>query len=73
MKAFYKNENVFSVPYIWDSLFLDYQINKSIYKGLNIHLGFNLIDWENANFDPYEISQNNFPKLLLVHKKVTFG
>ena len=38
---------------------LEFVINKFIYKGLNIHLGFNLIDWENANFDPYEISQNN--------------
>ena len=38
---------------------LEFVINKFIYIGLNIHLGFNLIDWENANFDPYEISQNN--------------
>ena len=33
--------------------------NKYIYKGLTIHLGVNYIDWNNGNFDPYSLSQNN--------------
>ena len=32
MKAFFKNEKVFCVPYIWDSLFIDYQIENTVYK-----------------------------------------
>ncbi len=32
MKTYFKNDNVVLVPYIWDSLFIDYQINNSIYK-----------------------------------------
>ena len=26
---------------------------------MNIHLGFNVIDWKNGNFDPYNSSQSN--------------
>jgi len=37
MKAFYKKDNVISVPYIWDSYFLDYQINKTIFKDKEIN------------------------------------
>ena len=36
MKAFYKKENVISVPYIWDSYFLDQQIKESIVKDKQI-------------------------------------
>ena len=36
MKAFYKKENVISVPYIWDSYFLDQQIKESIFKDKQI-------------------------------------
>ncbi len=32
MKSYFKNENVMLVPYIWDSLFIDYQIENSVYK-----------------------------------------
>lgn len=32
MSTFFKNDNVFSVPYIWDNFFIDAQINQSIYK-----------------------------------------
>ena len=39
MKTFYKKNNVISVPYIWDSYFLDYQINKSMLnnKAINFY------------------------------------
>ena len=36
MKSFYKKDNVISVPYIWDSFFLDQQIKKSIVKDKQI-------------------------------------
>ncbi len=38
MKTYYKNKNVMLVPYIWDSLFIDYQIKNSIYKDQEIKL-----------------------------------
>ena len=40
-------------------LLLELMANKYIYKGLTIHLGVNYIDWNNGNFDPYSLSQNN--------------
>ncbi len=36
MKSFYKKDNVISVPYIWDSFFIDQQIKKSIVKDKQI-------------------------------------
>jgi len=41
-------------------------INKNIYKGLNIHLGVNIINWKNGGFDPFTNSNNN---LVDVNKK----
>ena len=36
MKSFYKKDNVISVPYIWDSFFLNQQIKKSIVRDKQI-------------------------------------
>jgi len=36
MKAFYKKENVVSVPYVWDSYFLNHQIKESINNDMQI-------------------------------------
>ncbi len=32
MKTYFKNDNVITVPYIWDSLFIDLLLENSIYK-----------------------------------------
>ncbi len=37
MQTFFKNENVKCVPYLWDSIFIDYQIKNSIYKNQEIN------------------------------------
>ena len=44
-------------------------INKNVYKGLNIHVGLNIIDWKNGWFDPFTSSNNN---LVDVSKKSLF-
>ena len=36
MKTFFKNEKVKIVPYIWDSLFIDFQLENSIYKDKSV-------------------------------------
>ena len=77
MSAFFKNDNVFSVPYIWDSLFIDAQINQSIYKDKKIdffELNKNgiLIMEPNLNSSKncilplfiVEAFENKFPKML---------
>ena len=40
------------------SLF-DVVITKEIFNGFNIHLGMSYIDWENGNFNPYYILNEN--------------
>ena len=45
MKTYFKNQNVVSVPYLWDSLFLDSLLNSSIYK--------------NNKFKFYELNDKN--------------
>ena len=45
MKTYFKNQNVVSVPYLWDSLFLDSLLNSSIYK--------------NNEFKFYELNDKN--------------
>jgi hypothetical protein len=35
-KTFYKNENVFIAPYIWDSMYLDTQIDIASQKGIDL-------------------------------------
>ena len=32
MKTYFKNKNVITVPYLWDSLFIDLLLESSIYK-----------------------------------------
>ena len=69
----YTNENSDFERYsnIYESIsLLEITVNKSIYKGLNIHLGFNVIDWKNGNFDPYETLSND--NLKTVNKKSYF-
>lgn len=43
MKTYFKNENVILVPYLWDSLFIDFLLKNSIYK--------------NKKFNFYELNQ----------------
>ncbi len=45
MKTYYKNNNVKIVPFIWDSLFIDYQLK--IYKNLF------------RNYEPYHLNKNS--------------
>ena len=42
MKTYFKNKNVITVPYLWDSLFIDLLLESSIYK--NNEYKFNQIE-----------------------------
>ena len=47
MKTYFKNEKVFTVPYIWDSFFISLLLKNSIYK--------------NNQFKFYELNQKVYP------------